>query len=101
MVAAGRLDQAEAASVAMYDPYASAAIIQLSRRDVAKVGLAFDRCAVSIVVREQPTAGADGSVGGADAAIVDLLKRHSQVHLMATNAPEAESAVRGALADRT
>ena len=100
-IAAGHFDRSVATSVAIRDPSATAAIVQASRADIARMGLAFDRCAVSIVVGKQSTVGAGDSVGDADAAIVDLLKRHSQVHLTATAALEAESAVRAVLRDRT
>ncbi|MGE0660719.1 MAG: hypothetical protein AB7F36_15590 [Reyranellaceae bacterium] len=99
-VAAGSFDQTMAANVAIHDPSASAAIVQLSRRDIARAGLAFDRCAVSIVVREPATRGAGHGTEGADAAIIDLLRRHSRVHLTATDATATESAVRAALLDR-
>ena len=76
-VAVGQSDQSVAVSAALNDPSATAVIVQLTRGGIARSGLVFDRCDLSVVV-DGGAANASSSSTDTGSGIASLLSRHSR-----------------------
>jgi len=98
-VAPGNSDETLAVSAALNDPSATAVVVQLTRRGIARGGLVFDRCDLSIVV-DGGAANASNSSTDSRSEIASLLARHSRRFRSTADIGDIEHSVRQALTER-